>query len=493
MSPAVPPIGLAYVARSLLDAGHDVQLIDAVGEAPDRFVPIDDGLLYRGLGIDEVIKKIKPSGAIGVGVMFSQEWMVARKLLNVIHTVFPDTVIFVGGEHPTALPEAVLEGTPGVKYVLTGEGDRNSCELMEHLEGKRSIDEVSGVYYRDGQNIKKGTGGKIRIKEVNTIGWPAWHLVPLENYMSGGHSYGVNRGRSIPMMASRGCPYQCTFCSNPAMWTTRWVARDPEDVLKEIKHYIKIFQVENFDFHDLTVIVKKSWIIQFCKLLIQENLQITWQLPTGTRSEAIDEEVAYHLWKAGCRNLGYAPESGTEEILKKIKKIINKDRMIKSVQGCVKVGLNVKANFIVGFPGDRPRMYWETAVFLCRLAFVGLNDISVTAFSAYPGSALFIQFQKEGRLPKNLDDDYYRSLHHTDITKAISWTEHISSEDLSRIRNRLLLTFYIVSWTFRPQRFLKIIYHFIIGKEESRIDKVLAQMKNRLKKVKEYEGLSDSK
>ena len=79
----------------------------------------------------------------------------------------------------------------------------------------------------------------------------------------------MNRGINMPMMASRGCPYQCTFCSNPTMWTTRWVVRSPQDVIAEIKHYRAIYKATNFDFHDLTAIVKKSWIVEFCTLLIR--------------------------------------------------------------------------------------------------------------------------------------------------------------------------------------------------------------------------------
>src|SRR5439155_4419084 len=108
----------------------------------------------------------------------------------------------------------------------------------------------------------------------------------IEKYIDNACTYGANLGRSMPILASRGCPFECTFCSSPQMWTTRWSARKPEFVLAEMKKYIQRYCVTNFDFYDLTAIVKKQWIADFCRLLIDERVNVTWQLPSGTRSEA---------------------------------------------------------------------------------------------------------------------------------------------------------------------------------------------------------------
>jgi len=95
------------------------------------------------------------------------------------------------------------------------------------------------------------------------------------------------------------------------MWTTRWEARSPQLVFDEMLKYIKKYDAENFDFYDLTAIIKKQWMIEFCDLIIDSGLKFTWQLPSGTRSEAIDDEVVDRLWRSGCRNMNYAPESGS--------------------------------------------------------------------------------------------------------------------------------------------------------------------------------------
>ena len=189
----------------------------------------------------------------------------------------------------------------------------------------------------------------------------------------------------MPILASRGCPYQCTFCSSPLMWTTRWSARKPEAVLAEMKDYMRRYRVTNFDFYDLTAIVKRSWIVDFCRLLIAEGLDITWQLPTGTRSEAIDEEVARLLHASGCRIISYAPESGSRAELARIKKKVDPDRMIASMRGARRAGLTIKTNFVFGFPGSTWRDVRHSFAFLARLAVIGVDDVNVVSVLALPG------------------------------------------------------------------------------------------------------------
>ncbi len=112
------------------------------------------------------------------------------------------------------------------------------------------------------------------------------------------------------MLATRGCPYSCTFCSSPDMWTTRYYARSPASVVDEIADYVERYGISNVDFEDLTAFINRDWILAFCAELVRRDLHISYQLPSGTRSEALDAEVLAPLWRSGCRNLTYAPESG---------------------------------------------------------------------------------------------------------------------------------------------------------------------------------------
>lgn len=487
---AVAPIGICYVAASLREAGHAVRVVDTTGEAIDRLTPLADHpqMVRRGLSDAEILDRIDPeSRLIGFSLMFTQDWLPARALIGKVRERFPQAVLVAGGEHATAEPEGVLT-TSAVDYVLSGEGDRAICQLVEHLEGSRPIAEVPGCHYRDGAGRIQRTGAMVREKDIDRLPWPAWDLIPFENYLSGGHGWGVDRGRNVPMNATRGCPYQCTFCSSPTMWTTRWLARSPHDVLAEMKHHIAVYGATNFDFQDLTAIVRREWVIEFARLLIAEKLDITWQLPSGTRSEALDDEVLGLLAASGCRNITYAPESGTEATLRLIKKKIKTDRMLRSMRQAVKAGCNVKANLMFGFPHDSYRSLLPTYWFIAKMAVVGVHDISAAPFRPYPGSELFRMLQAKGKLPNPLDDDYFRRLATTTeklpgaTSELESFSFHMSGRGLDRARTAALLLFFLLSWTLRPVRVVRLVRALVTGRQESRLDKSLIEMRRRLVK-----------
>jgi len=487
---AMPPIGLAYVAASLREAGHDVAIIDTTGEALDRFTPIDDDgiLLRRGLSDDEILERIERSDLIGFGLMFSQDWLEARGLIEKVRAAHPNATLVAGGEHFTAEPEGALRDS-SLDFILEGEGDRAICDLALHLEGRRDLEDVPGCWMRTADGEIRRTTGKVRVRDIDDLPWPAWDLVPVDAYLDGGYMVGVDRGRSMPMNATRGCPYQCTFCSSPTMWTTRYVTRSPADVVAEIEHYAARYGATNFDFQDLTAIVKKEWVIEFANLLLAKNLGITWQIPSGTRSEALDDDVLPLLVRSGCTNLTYAPESGDEETLRRIKKKIKPARMVASMRAAVKAGCNVKANFIFGFPGDTLQSVLGTFRFLARIAVAGVHDISIAPLRPYPGSEIFRELQATGHIPARLDDEYYRGLQlGTEnlpgaMQSAESYTEHLTAQQLERLRVAALAWFFLVSWTLRPVRIARVLRALVTDRQESRLDKSLVEMKRRVQKA----------
>ncbi|MBK7974160.1 MAG: B12-binding domain-containing radical SAM protein [Deltaproteobacteria bacterium] len=473
-----PPVGLAYVAAAARDAGHDVEVIDAVGEAPNRVRPLDDpSYLLRGLSVDEVAARVSPhADVVGVSCMFSQDWPHLRGLLDALRRRAPGAVIVAGGEHVTALPEHVLADGP-VDHCVLGEGEETFVDLLDALAGSRPVESVPGLASRAGGGIR--TAPRARIRAIDSIAPPAWDLFPIDRYLAGGHGFGVHRGRSMPIVATRGCPYRCTFCSSPDMWTTRWSARDPDAVLREMFGYVERYGARNFDFYDLTAIVKRDWIVRFCRSLIERRLDVTWQLPTGTRSEAIDEEVAELLARAGCRNITYAPESGSPSELERIGKRIRLDRMKRSIAACVRRGLYVKVNIVIGFRGQTARELLETLVFLAELAVVGARDVIISIFSPYPGSHMYRELRAAGRIGPP-DDRYFLELSTIqDLSRSVSWAEALSARQLGAARWLGNLLFYGVSFALRPSRPVATLVNVVRGREEANLDRALVDLARR--------------
>jgi len=471
-----PPLGLAYLASAVESIGHNVIIIDAVGEGIDNYAPYQQDYLLHGLSTDDILRRIpNNTDVIGFSCMFSHEFPVYKELINSVKNTFPNSLVVAGGEHVTGLPELSLRECKGLDVIVLGEGEEIFNELLSSYD-VRNLSLLSGIAYKEENGDVKVNQRRARISDINSIKSPAWHLVPLKNYWERGKGYGVDLGKGIPMLASRGCPYQCTFCSNPLMWTTRWVARSPRLVLDEMIDYNNRYGVTNFDFYDLTAIVKKAWIIEFCQLIIESNYKFTYQLPSGTRSEAIDTEVAKLLYKSGCRNMTYAPESGSIKTLTRIKKKIKIKSMLSSIKGCHKAGLSIKANIIVGFPDETIKDLLINYIFILRMALVGMHDVTVQPYSAYPGTELFDELRNKGKI-KELDEEYFHELAaYSDLTKSISWSDYLTKREILLFRSLSMVSFYILSFSIRPWRLIKLIYNLSNKTQETRLDRALSDI-----------------
>ncbi len=475
-----PPIGLAYLAGSLKKSGHKVKIIDSVGSALDSKNSYGEKLLRYGMDFDEIISSVPVDcDIIGISGMFSSEWNALVPLYKMICQKFKNKFIVAGGEHFTAAPEISMNYLPGLNAIALGEGEETIVQLVECIEKNGDLNNVSGLFFRKSKTKFVKTAPRLRLRQINDIPWPEWDGIPLEEYLSRGYSYGVNRGRSMPMIASRGCPYSCTFCSNPLMWGTRWVARDVKDVVDEIEYYISKYKITNVDFYDLTAIVKKKWIIEFCEELINRKINITWQLPSGTRSEAIDKEVTPLLYESGCRNMNYAPESGSAKILTVIKKKIKLPNLHKSLMAANKSKINVKMNIIIGLPQETHLDIWKTLWSLVIYSFYGAYDVSIGIFAPYPGSELYSQLVEKKRITH--DTKFWDKLSYVDITKAESYNDKISANWLMFYNWFGIILFYSSNYLFRPHRLIGTIKNLNSGKHESRGEMALSQIISRIK------------
>ncbi len=216
-----PPLGVAYLAGALCDSGHEVQVIDGLGEGLDERHAAPDDCVLVGLSLDEVVDKIHPeSGIIGLAAGFSFEWPTCSRLAAMLRERFPDALLIGGGEHITAMPRESLQESELDLGVL-GEGEETLVAIANgHACGELDLSSLKGVIYRSETGELIENERHERIRAIDKIAPPAWHLLPIRNYLDRGLGFGVNRGRSMPVMASRGCPYRATS-STPFSGTAR--------------------------------------------------------------------------------------------------------------------------------------------------------------------------------------------------------------------------------------------------------------------------------
>ncbi|MEI8010951.1 MAG: radical SAM protein [Candidatus Omnitrophota bacterium] len=476
----VPFLGILYIAAAARAAGHDVDVVDMCAEDIDHTEMIDGCYVQYGMPLSRLRTRLKPSDVIGVTCMFSQDWPFHRRLISLVAACMPEAVIVAGGEHVTALPEFCLQDCPDLDYCLIGEGESSVVALLQAVAGAKDVDQVQGLVSReaDGKGYHR-TARSPRIVDVDSIAAPAWDLVPLENYLSRGLNYHITRGRTIPVLATRGCPYQCTFCSNPGMWGKQWVERRARYLADEIEQYVRVYRADNFVFSDLTAVVSAGEMILFCQELLRRRIKVTWQLPT-LRTEALNKENLALMYEAGCRELDVAIESGSKRVLESVQKKNDPMKMMQVVRHAVAVGMNVSSNLVIGLPEETWGDLWRTYGLLMRLAVFGMHEVNVFPFIPYPGSRLFYEFLDQRKII--LNDAFFLNLFsYADLSRPVSWSKHFTPGALGFIRIFFMASFYLVMFGTHPVRFFRLIVNASHGQTTTKLEGVLKRVIKNMK------------
>lgn len=472
---ATPAIGYAYISAYLRKKGYNTVIVDAIGEGLNRTWPLKEYLRFNchGLPFDEIVSRIpRDCDVIGFSGMFSGEWPVLRDLITHVRKHFPKALFVAGGEHITALTEYSLRDCRALDVCVRGEGEHTFYELIEAYSKTGDFRNINGISYLD-ENGCYQQNGRLppRIRNVDEIPWPHWPEGYLERFWVAGRSFGIATERDMPFMVSRGCPYRCTFCSNPQMWTLRYILRDVNDTIEEIKHYIARYGITSVQLYDLTAIIKKRWIVEFCQRLIKEGIKLCWSLPSGTRSEVLNSEVLALLKKTGCNYLVYAPESGSSRTLANVKKRINLDQITRSIMEAKRQGLTLRTNLIIGFPGEWWRDIFQTLFYGLKMSIRGVEEVPIFIFSPYPGTEIFDELLEAGKITVN--DDYFFSLTSLNSdylsTDVVSYNPNTSSRMLGIVRMISILMNYAVGYLLYPHRILRTARNLFSGSEASTV------------------------
>jgi radical SAM superfamily enzyme YgiQ (UPF0313 family) len=294
----------------------------------------------------------------------------------------------------------------------------------------------------------------------------------VHKYLRAGIRSGVNRGNSMPILTSRGCPYTCAFCSSPDMWGTSYVSRSAAKVVDEIQFLMENYGATNVDLRDLTAMLKKNWIRAFHTEVTTRKVNFTWQIPQGMRSEVLDAETLQLLHETGCRNLGYALESVSAPIITRMQKKVVPERLMRSVREAVRLGIRLDVFFIVGYPGETK---WDHLAYLrsiLRLAVMGADAVSIMQFNPYPGSSDYYRFRNEGRI--DFADDAYV---YSSLLRTRGQSPATQSAFSPRYLNAYLLLSQLCFWGLqflvRPSKLLRSGWNVLHSREETILDQFL--------------------
>jgi radical SAM superfamily enzyme YgiQ (UPF0313 family) len=234
-------------------------------------------------------------------------------------------------------------------------------------------------------------GPRPLIQNLDALPFPARDLLPMDKYIPLPNQY--KRKPVANLMALRGCPYQCTFCSANAVFGCSLRMRSAQRVYDEIKQLVDTYGIREISFWDDTLTVNKKWLHELCDLIISNHLDITWSC--YARVNTVDLDLLKKMKKAGCWNIFYGIESGNQELLDRIKKGITLDQIRNAVKLTKKAGIEVRGSFMIALPGETPEMAHKTIDFAIELD-PDYAQFSIT--TPYPGTELFEQAKQYGEL-----------------------------------------------------------------------------------------------
>jgi anaerobic magnesium-protoporphyrin IX monomethyl ester cyclase len=365
------PTGLGTVASVLLEAGHEVLVLDANAERSSESEVVD-----RVVRADADVVAL--SGLIST--YRYQSW-----LLGELRERLPGTPLVSGGGCATSIPRLMMEHTAAEVLVL-GEGEHTILELVEALEGRRALCEVRGIAYRD--------GGEVRVTEprppepdLDHFPLPAYHLFPTDLYVR-------NPIWSIPkpsmnLISSRGCPMDCSFCYN-LFGRRSYRRRGVDAIVEEVRLLKRRYGVEFFAFVDDNLTIQKPHLQTVCEALAREGVE--WGCH-GRVDTADDERLAL-MARSGCRWLGFGIESGSQRILDRMSKRVAVHVAADAIRRTRAHGIFANTTFIFGYPGEDLESIRETMRFKIDLNLLQVDFLA----TPYPGTPLFEHAQALGRI-----------------------------------------------------------------------------------------------
>jgi magnesium-protoporphyrin IX monomethyl ester (oxidative) cyclase len=436
---AVPPLGLAYLARVLENNGYQVKILDCVIEGLETKTRVDSQRIRYGLSPEEIGKKIiqyQPD-LVGISSLFSAQHENADILFNLAKSIDRDIVTVTGGAHPSAVPREVMKNN-NLDYIVLGEGEVSFIQLLSRIQKDRQPDDVDGVSYRNNGSVIVKAKTQF-IENLDEIPFPARHLLPVAEYSNAQWSHFRDENKVNYLVSSRGCRAQCIYCSVHACWGD-FRARSPGNVLTEMEMMVD----EGYDeiqFMDDNLTADKKRAAQIFQGILDRNLNIRWTAPSGTAIYTLDEPLLDLMKESGCYHLVLPVESANQELIRKImKKPINLRKVKPVVDYARTIGIKTEAFFMIGFPGETKEDIQRTVDFAREL---GTDYCCFYIVTPLPGTELFAMCEEKGYLVENSSKNFkfsqgniktpeftpeYLEQVRYDAWKSINFPEDVSSD-----------------------------------------------------------------
>jgi anaerobic magnesium-protoporphyrin IX monomethyl ester cyclase len=433
------PFGLCYLAAATRTHGFDTLILDA------------DVLNLR---YDQALSSILDSDPDYIGFTATTSAIsTASQLALSVKNVNPSIVTFIGGSHVCALPEITLLENPGFDFAVIGEGEHTVVEALQNLKQNNDLTTVKGLALRKANNVFF-TGLRPRIKDLDSLGYPAFDLLPNLTKFYRVSTQSVCDLPSASLITSRGCLGRCTFCDR-SVFSNQVTFHSADYMVNLIGKLKKKYAIKCILFEDDNFMAFKPRLKRFVELLKSNKTKISWS--ALSRIDTIDQESLELAREGGCWQIQYGIESGSQKILDFMQKGILVNQVEKVLELTKKTGIEIKGFFMLGNPLEDESSIEETRRLVMKSS---LSDIALTFFTPYPGSAIYNNINAHGTLRPKWDD--MTSYNVVFIPKGMTGQGLISSQ------KEILKSFYsrpkiFLSYLTRAKSLRALIELFVSG------------------------------
>jgi len=391
---SLAPLGLAYLAAVTREAGHNVSAVEGI-------------LLGDPKRIAEEVASRQPD-VIGTNTV-TQDRLAGIETIRQMRRACPDAFIVLGGSHFTYAATDALTNIPEADAVVMGEGERTFLELLDRLPGPDGFADVLGLAWRDADGQIVINDRRPPIQDLDGIPMPAWELFGPQAYNQRASRiardpYAGKQQLITGVLTSRGCPQRCVFCANGMPSKVRYMS--PSKAVDEFEWLQKTYGVTALDIMDDNFYSNESHVVALCEEMLRRNCDFTWW--AGLRLKNLNEDILRLMKRAGCRSLAFGVETGTDEVLKAIRKQVTVADMLEAMEVATRVAFDrVGVCLIIGLPGETTDTLDRSIAFIRRLReMVGpkaweRESIIGQLPLIYPGTALEVMGRAEGCLPEN--------------------------------------------------------------------------------------------
>jgi anaerobic magnesium-protoporphyrin IX monomethyl ester cyclase len=384
------PLGLCYLAAVARNAGYEPEIFDPHLDVYDAYRDTRDPDLIK----ERIRDRLSQGGydLIGVSSQFIYAYKWGHFLCEAAKEINPSIPVVIGGGHPSVILEETMKDE-NIDYLVVGEAEVSFLQLLDALnEGPEpDFSKVGGLIYRSEGKITHNRRNDY-IWELDEIPFPAYDIIDVNKYMDTYAEGSSERQKTLTMISSRGCPFDCTFCNVYQSWGKKFRKRSTENIMAEIDYLIDQFQVEEICFVDDNMTIDKKRTLEICDGL--KSRDVAWRV-VNVASFVTNETMLTQMKESGCTKISISVESGSPQVIEDMKKPVDLDWSEDVVNICRRVGLPVTVAFITGMPYETKDDMMKTFEWAGR---VRPDWCTFSILVPYPGTEIYEYSLKKGYL-----------------------------------------------------------------------------------------------